>query len=517
MSGRGSTGGAVGHALALCGRAVSGIVPRRGMPLRRRVSMAAAAAVAIAVAVAVVVCYFAVSYRLHSELTSQLRSQAAFTQNYINRARAAGEVSIPVWPASSGGNAPYQEMVLANGQTLSQTGGGLPGPMSAAAVATGTRTAGFRDVSIGGTDVYVYTFRLTGVTLAGQNVAVELGRPLTSDNSLLHTLREILLIVFLLAVPLAALFGRFAARRVLKPLAEVTDTADTIARTDDLSRRIEVREDDEVGQLASRFNAMLERLSASREELDGSVRSQRQLVADASHELRTPVTSLRTNVEVLLASPDLDEGDRALLEDVLEQSEELSTLVADLIEVARGDLPSASLEDVRLDRLVEDALVRARRNAPNTQFSAHLEPAVVQGSPERLARAINNLLDNAAKHSGGGPVEVVVDPAGMTVRDHGKGIDPADLPHVFERFYRGINSRSTQGSGLGLAIVAQTAELHGGAVEAGNAPGGGAIFTLRLPTTPPAEHRESLFDDPVAGPLVDDEADYVTSRSQTRE
>jgi two-component system sensor histidine kinase MprB len=313
---------------------------------------------------------------------------------------------------------------------------------------------------------------------------MQLGRPLTQIDNLLHGLRLILLVVLLFAVPLAAILGRFAARRVLRPLAEVTATADVIARTDDLSRRLEVREDDEVGQLATRFNAMLERLSASREELDESVRSQRQLVADASHELRTPVTSLRTNVEVLLASDRLEEDDRQLLGDVLEQSEELSTLVADLIEVARGELPSDSLEDVRLDRLLEEALVRARRNAPTTEFQATLEPVVVQGSPERIARAVNNLLDNAAKHAGGNAVEVTVDAHGVTVADHGPGIDPADLPHIFDRFYRGVNSRSTQGSGLGLAIVEQTAQLHGGRVSATNAPGGGAVFTLELPTVP---------------------------------
>ena len=239
---------------------------------------------------------------------------------------------------------------------------------------------------------------------------------------------------------------------------------------------------------------MLERLSTSRAELDDSVRSQRQLVADASHELRTPVTSLRTNVEVLLASPDLPADDRALLQDVLEQSEELSTLVADLIEVGRGELPSDATDDVRLDGLVGEALVRARRNAPATEFRTELEPTVVQGSAERLSRAINNLLDNAVKHGGGGPVEVRVDAQGVAVRDHGPGIDPGDLPHLFDRFYRGINSRSTQGSGLGLAIVRQTALLHGGSVRAANAPDGGAVFVLELPTAPPGSDEPHLTE-----------------------
>jgi two-component system sensor histidine kinase MprB len=206
-------------------------------------------------------------------------------------------------------------------------------------------------------------------------------------------------------------------------------------------------------------------------------------VADASHELRTPITSLRTNIEVLLSGAELSEEDRQrLLRDVVEQSEELSALVNDLIELARGDLPAGSIEDVRLDRVVEEAVARARRNAPEIAFETSVAPVIMDGVPERLGRAVNNLLDNAARHSPpGGAVEVVVDERGVRVRDHGTGVDPADLPYVFDRFYRGANSRGRQGSGLGLAIVRQVALQHGGSVDAANAPDGGAIFTLHLP------------------------------------
>ncbi len=285
-------------------------------------------------------------------------------------------------------------------------------------------------------------------------------------------------------IALAAALGRLAARRVLSPLAEVAQTAEQIGETDDLSHRLRIHADDEVGQLASRFNHMLERLQHSRAELDDSVRAQRQLVADASHELRTPVTSLRTNIEVLLAGGELDPEDRRrLLADVVEQSEELSQLVGDLIELARGDLQPEATEDVRLDRLVEESLVRARRNSPGVTFTGMLSPVTVQGAPERLSRAINNLLDNAARHSPPeGPVEVTVDERGVHVRDHGSGVPPNDLPYVFDRFFRGASSRGSQGSGLGLAIVRQVAEQHGGSVAAANAPDGGAEFTLSIPT-----------------------------------
>jgi two-component system sensor histidine kinase MprB len=196
------------------------------------------------------------------------------------------------------------------------------------------------------------------------------------------------------------------------------------------------------------------------------------------------VTSLRTNIELLLADEGhLDEAERRrMLADVVEQSEELSALVGDLIELARGDLPVESDEEVELDQVVSESVDRARRNFPEITFRASLAPVTVKGAPERLGRAVNNLLDNAARHSPrGGLVEVKVEAEGVTVRDHGLGIDEADIPHVFDRFFRGAGSRGRQGSGLGLAIVRQVAEQHGGTVTAGNAPDGGAVFTLGLP------------------------------------
>jgi two-component system sensor histidine kinase MprB len=272
---------------------------------------------------------------------------------------------------------------------------------------------------------------------------------------------------------------------VLAPLAEVAQTAEHISETEDLTSRVHVHADDEVGQLATSFNAMIERLQSSRAELDDSVRAQRQLVADASHELRTPITSLRTNIEVLLAGGQLEEEDRRrLLADVVEQSEELSALIGDLIELARGDLPHDMVEDVRLDRILEDSISRARRDHPEVAFQSSLQPVTVEGVPERLGRAANNLLDNAARHSPPhSVVEVTVDADGLRVRDHGTGVDEADLPYVFDRFYRGKNSRGRQGSGLGLAIVRQVAVQLGGSVSVANAPDGGAIFSVRLPTT----------------------------------
>ncbi len=447
------------------------------MPLRRRIALAAAAAVAIAILLVAAVSYLVVRSQLRSQVDDALQGQALLTERYGPRAL---EGSVPGLPPSEGGAAPYMQIVGADGTI--QTGSGtavLPVDSAVRAVALAGSGSVFEDVHVNGVHLRLYTFGLPGG-------AVQLGRPLSSVDHILAHVRLILLLLCLGGVALAAALGRLAARRVLAPLAEVAQTAQHIGETEDLSSRIAIRADDEIGQLATRFNAMLERLEHSRDELDESVRAQRQLVADASHELRTPVTSLRTNVEVLLAGGELQPEDRdRLLADVVEQSEELSALVGDLIELARGDEPSGTPEDVRLDGVVAESVARARRNAPGIHFEAKLQPFIIEGVPERLGRAINNLLDNAARHSDPvGTVEVTVDTDGVLVRDHGPGIAPGDLPYVFDRFFRGENSRGRQGSGLGLAIVRQVAEQHGGSASASNAPDGGAVFRLRLPSMP---------------------------------
>jgi two-component system sensor histidine kinase MprB len=386
--------------------------------------------------------------------------------------------------------------------------GNVPLPINSRieAIASGGGNGGslLQNVNVGGTELRELTVPviLRGPFAPPQLAALQLARPLSGVEHILQTLRLVLVLLCAGGIALAALLGRVAARRVLAPLAEVAQTAQHISETEDLSSRIRVRADDEVGQLATRFNAMIERLQGSRAALDESVRAQRQLVADASHELRTPITSLRTNIEVLLEQGDALTGEdrHRLLADVLEQSEELSTLIGDVIELARGDLPITSAEDVQLDRVVAESVARARRDFPNVTFEDSLAPVSVEGVPQRLGRAVNNLLDNAAHHSPSGSlVEVTVDSEGVRVRDHGSGIEEEDLPYLFDRFFRGANSRQRQGSGLGLAIVQQVAVQHGGSVDAANAPDGGAVFTLRLPTiaVESAERAGSTY--PVAG------------------
>jgi two-component system sensor histidine kinase MprB len=474
------------------------------MTLRKRLSLIAAASVAVAVTMAVVACYAIVRSQVRGQVTDALNAQMAVVQQSGTVQRA-----VPGNGAGTGGPAPYNQIALANGQVVVRSGG-LPLPVSSSTLTLARKGSGstISDIWVNGSHLRMLCFAMD-VQLPDGEIApgvIQLARPLNGVDTILTHLRLFLALLVAGGVAVAAGLGRMASRRVLAPLAEVADVAQEIGETDDLTKRLKVHADDEVGQLATNFNQMLDRLEHSREALDDSVRAQRQLVADASHELRTPVTSLRTNIEVLLEEVELDPEDRRrLLADVVEQSEELTALVGDLIELARGDQPGPETDDVRLDGVAAESLARARRNAPDIRFEATLVPTFIDGVPERLGRAINNLLDNAARHSPpGGPVELQVGPSGVEVRDHGSGVDPEDLPYVFDRFFRGRNSRGRQGSGLGLAIVRQVAEQHGGSASVVNAVDGGAIFTLHLPGSP-AEGGE-----PHAHP--DDAAEPVESR-----
>ena len=204
-------------------------------------------------------------------------------------------------------------------------------------------------------------------------------------------------------------------------------------------------------------------------------------MADASHELRTPIASLRANIQVLQDADLLPEADReSLRADIIAELDELTALVGDVVELARGAKPSDVVDDVRIDQIVRALVERAERRAGDVVvFRSTLQPTVVSGEPERISRAISNLLGNAHKWSPpGGLIEIGLADGTLSIRDHGAGFDETDLPHVFDRFYRADSARGMPGSGLGLAIVRQAAEAHGGWVTAANAPDGGALVTL---------------------------------------
>jgi two-component system sensor histidine kinase MprB len=459
------------------------------IPLRRRVSLVSAVTVGVAVVVACAIAYLAVSHELHHQVDDALRDQAASiaARTALGRPRPLETDlgRVPQARPRNGGPGGYVQVLTADGATTRPPGQNVRLPVTAADRAQIGRSAvaRIRDVHVQGSHLRMLTVHVAPAR------AVQLARPLDGIDRLLARLRLILLLAIAGGVGLAALLGRAASKRLMAPIAEVAAAAAHVGETEDLARRIDVRYEDEVGQLARRFNAMLDRLQESRGQLDEAMVAQRRLVADASHELRTPVTSLRMNVEMLTDMGDRLDADARdqLLADLRAQTEEMGALVADLIELARGDVPAHEPEAIRLDHLTDAAVQRAQLHAPQVRFDLDATPAVVDGVPDRLSRALNKLLDNAARHSpDGATVDVLVHAGGVVVRDRGDGIAPADLPHLFDRFYRGASSRGRQGTGLGLTIVRQVAEQHGGAVRVENAVGGGARFTLDLPAAPMA-------------------------------
>jgi two-component system sensor histidine kinase MprB len=295
-------------------------------------------------------------------------------------------------------------------------------------------------------------------------------------------------------VALAAVLGLFVAQTALAPIRRFTSRTEQLtAEGVDVSQRMDVVGRDELGRLAQSFNTTLDAL-------ERSVEAQRHLVADASHELRTPIASLRANIQVLEEADRLSPEELASLRaDVVAELDELTALVGDIVELARGSKPGTVVDAVRLDQIVADLVERVeRRGGGALSVQADLEPTVVSGDPERINRAVSNLLDNARKWSPpGGVVEVEVRNGTLSVRDHGPGFGPEDLPHVFERFFRADKARGMPGSGLGLAIVQQTAEAHGGFADAANAPGGGALMRLNLgPAGAPADSDTALINAP---------------------
>ncbi len=440
------------------------------MTLRARLALAAGAAVAIAVVAASLASYVGMRHDLRAQVDRALTNRSGGFDRYPGMGHGPFRVPQPPFGGAGG----YVQFVRQDGASALQEGGDTPLPISKRTleVAKGTRTALFEDMNVKGTHLRVYVVPIRA------GFAAQIARPLTEVDRTLRRSALLLALIGGAGVALAALFGWIVSRAALAPVARLTTMVEEIAATRDLSRRVGATSRDELGRLASRFDEMLGAL-------DSAVSAQRQLVADASHELRTPLTSLRTNVEVLLTRGDrLSEGDKArLLHDVVVQIEELTRLIGDLVDLARDAEPASTEPGVQLDDLVARAVERAQSFAPGLRFETALESQVLDGVPERLDRAIANLLDNAAKWSpADGTVEVRLAAGELSVRDHGPGIDPDDLPHVFDRFYRARAARSMPGSGLGLSIVRQVVEAHGGTVTAENAEGGGARFRVRLLT-----------------------------------
>ena len=364
-----------------------------------------------------------------------------------------------------GGAEGYFELVTPSGSPCLGRGETKKIPLATRVRATAATGRGqyFTDAYVGSTHLRVL---VTGV---GKSGALEVALPLTGVDKTLHNQLLLLLAIGAAGIVLAAALGILVARTALTPIARFTRRTEAVAAGADPSQRLEVTGGDELARLASTFNATLDAL-------EQSVESQRNLVADASHELRTPISSLRANLQLLRDESRLSQADRdALREDMISELDELTGLVGDVVELARGVKPTAELHDVRVDLVAADLIDRAGRRAPGLTFNASLEPTLVRGEGDRIGRAVANLLDNARKWSPpGGAIDVELLAGTLTVRDHGPGFNEQELPYVFDRFHRAKEARGKPGSGLGLAIVRQAADAHGGFAQAANAVGGGA-------------------------------------------
>jgi two-component system, OmpR family, sensor histidine kinase MprB len=451
------------------------------LSFRGRLTLVAAAAVAATTIAASVATYFFVQSQLTAAVDGSLRaltgsvtvSRGAPGLNGSSSGTivAAGGAAPILPPSQLGGAAGYVQSVDASGQTTLAPYETvyLPTSTQDRAVAGGKAPAYFHDEYVGGTHLRVLTSRL------GDGLAVQVGRPMDEVDSTMAALRLLLIGVAAGGVLLAALLGRLVARAALAPVQRLSDAVDHVTVTGDLRGHVPDGGADELSRLGANFNRMLAALRHS-------LKSQRQLVADASHELRTPLASLRTNVEVLERAPRLPVMERKkLVRDLVFQSEQLSRLVHDLIDLARDDQPLEAVGPVQLDALVGQAVERATSHWPRVEFVGRLQRTVVTGEGDRIERAVANLLDNAGKWSPpGGVVEVEVAAGEVTVRDHGPGIDPGDVPHVFDRFWRAAAARALPGSGLGLSIVKQVAEAHGATIGAESPEGGGTLMRLRF-------------------------------------
>ncbi|MET7648716.1 HAMP domain-containing sensor histidine kinase [Streptomyces sp. NPDC005426] len=451
----------------------------RALPLRSRLALLVATAVAVAVAAVAAACWFVTRAQLEHQLNTTLRSSNV-DDRYLTSLYAYCRGTTPVPPR------PYSgltvQLIDAQGTVcLAPDSSELPVSRADLAVVNHERLNALHSATdADGVKMRVYTEAVKGPT----DLAVSIARPLSEIDKPLSTLAWVLLVVSGIGVIGAGAAGLWVARSGLRPVDELTEAVEHVARTEDLTVRIPVEGEDEIARLSRSFNSMTASLASSRDR-------QAQLIADAGHELRTPLTSLRTNVELLARSDEtgraIPPDDRkALMTSVKAQMTELASLIGDLQELARPDAAHPGpLQVVALHEIARTALARARLRGPELTVTAELAPWYVRAEPAALERAVVNVLDNAVKFSpSGGTVDVVLHRGELTVRDHGPGIPAEELPHVFERFWRSPSARQLPGSGLGLSIVARTVQQAGGAIDLRPAPGGGTEAVIQLPGAP---------------------------------
>jgi two-component system sensor histidine kinase MprB len=448
------------------------------MTLRNRVSVAAAVGVLIVVAAVSSVLYFSYAASLHSRVDANLVDDAQQAFGIAQRIKQSA--------ASDQATAPNFDTPVTVGSVQVQL---LPGPVAAGqptrfgpldsrdvAVAEHEQPAYFAIRRHGGQRFRFYTAAFPAGASGG---LVRTSRAANADDGALRTAVLLLAGLTVAAAGVTYAAARLTADRILRPIAELTATAEHVTHTRDLSARFDsTGTRDEVGRLGASFDTMLAALHES-------VTAQRQLVADASHELRTPLTSLTTNLDLLEDGAGVaDPQAPALVRAAREQAGELDQLITDLLDLARYHESTPHRESVRLDLLTSEAVHRVRQRTPHAAIVADLQPCLVHVDPAGVDHAICNLIDNAIKwNSSDGAVQVVVADAHVSVTDHGPGIPDEDLPHIFERFYRASAARGMPGAGLGLAIVARIAQANDATVDVrtGSA---GSTFILAFPPHP---------------------------------
>ncbi|MET8479241.1 HAMP domain-containing sensor histidine kinase [Streptomyces clavifer] len=454
-------------------------------------SLLTATAAAVAVAVAACVCWVVTKQQFSDQLDRSLRQADALPQ-IVHSIRDNGCVQSAPVQERVFNVAPDQvttQIVLPSGQacwvqgkeTFAVTAEDLE-------VTTHTSNGGGADVlhtvRSGKEDWRVYT-RTTPYVLDGQPVALSVARPMSEVTGPLTTLAWALAVVTATGFLAAGAVGVALTSTGLRPVRELTAAVQYIASSQDLDVRIPVTGNDELASLSRSFNSMTEALASSQE-------LQQQLIADAGHELRTPLTSMRTNIELLVRSEKTGrkipaEQREALLDSLTAQMEELANLIGDLQELSRAphDNSSSASQHAALHEIVERAVNRAQLRGPEVSFETQLSPWFVQGDPSALERSVVNLLDNAVKFSpSGAPIHVLLAAGALIIRDHGPGISPDELPHVFDRFWRSPASRSLPGSGLGLSIVAKSVAQIGGTVQLRPAIGDGTEAVVKIPGQP---------------------------------
>ena len=447
----------------------------RAWPLQRRVAYLTTIAVALAVAVTSVAGYVTLRISLYRALDAEMVQTATSLAvvpvaqdirtlgGLTERALRAGNVSVAA--------------IRTDGETFYVPDERDHLVLGAKELAVARLQSGYsaRNGVTSGGDAY----RIVAVPITDLgNYALVLGRPLQPTNDILSSLWLVLIIFGVAGVIIAAVVGAYVARSSLRPVRELSAAVEYVSVTKELTPITINAPAGDIAVLAESFNQMLQSLASSRER-------QARLIADAGHELRTPLTSLRTNIELLATDAEsgmLKQKDRiAILADVKAQLVEFTALIGDLVQLARDETASTP-EALDFRNVVNAALDRVRRRAHGLIFDVELNPFYVVGDSDTLERAITNLLDNAVKWSPpNGTIRVQLEGDRLRVADQGPGISEADMPFIFDRFYRGDTARQTSGTGLGLSIVAQTVAQHGGWVTAGRSAQGGAEFTIQLP------------------------------------